>query len=129
MICRGVARAEIFHTPSDYREFLALFRQVVDRFFWRAFAFCLMPNHVHLVISASREELSWGMHRLNGLYAQRFNRRYGRDGHLFQNRFGVRLVTGERHLRRVCRYVYDNPERARLCTEESDWPWRGIAAF
>ncbi len=69
----------------------------MNRFAWRTRAFCLMPNHFHLVVSTPRIELSAGMHRLNCLYAMRFNKRNKRSGHLFQNRFDARLVEGDRH--------------------------------
>jgi putative transposase len=126
---RGVARSDIFLDNMDYRSFLEQFRDVAERFDWRTLAFCLMPNHYHLVLTAPRERLSWGMHRLNCLYAMRFNRRYARDGHLFQNRFDARLVEGDRHARNVCEYVVRNPVRAGLCADWRDWPWSGLAAF
>ena len=80
---RGVARSEIFLDDDDYRAFLVLFRDAVNRFAWRTRAFCLMPNHFHLVVSTQRIELSAGMHRLNCLYAMRFRaltRRRGSGG-------------------------------------------------
>jgi putative transposase len=63
------------------------------------------------------------MHRLNGLYAQGFNNRYERSGHLFQNRFGARLIDDDRKLENVCAYVLDNPVRAGLTATAEGWPW------
>ena len=126
---RGVARSEIFVDDSDYRAFLVLFRDAVNRFAWRTRAFCLMPNHFHLVVSTPRIELSAGMHRLNCLYAMRFNKRYERSGHLFQNRFDARLVEGDRHAQAVSRYVVNNPVRADLCRDWHHWPWSGLGAL
>ena len=126
---RGVARSEIFLDDRDYRTFLVIFRDVVNRFAWQARAFCLMPNHFHLVVSTPRLELSAGMHRLNCLYAMRFNRRYKRPGHLFQNRFDARLIEGDRHARTVARYVVNNPVRAGLCGDWRHWPWSGLGAL
>ena len=126
---RGVAASEIFLDDHDYRAFLVLFRDAVNRFGWRTRAFCLMPNHYHLVVSTPRLELSAGMHRLNCLFAMRFNNRYERPGHLFQNRFDARLVEGERHIRNVCRYVINNPVRAGLVKRREDWPWWGLGAL
>lgn len=120
---RGVARSEIFRDENDYRIFVLLFADVVDRLPWRCHAFCLMPNHYHLIVETPLVCLSAGMHRLNGTYAQRFNRRYERPGHLFGDRFDARLIESERYLRAACRYVVDNPVRARLCKERRDWPW------
>jgi putative transposase len=59
----------------------------------------------------------------------RFNKRYDRTGHLFQNRFDARVVEGDGHARAVCRYVVDNPVRARLCKERRHWPWWGLSAL
>ena len=126
---RGVARSDLFLDDEDYRACLVLFLDAVERFAWTTPTFCLMPNHYHLVISASRPDLSAGMHRLNCLYALRFNRRYDRPGHLFQNRFDARLVQGDRHLRAVCRYVLSNPVRAGLVKHWRDWPWSGLGAI
>jgi REP element-mobilizing transposase RayT len=63
------------------------------------------------------------MHWLNGLYAQRFNRRHSRYGHLFASRFGARLLEEERYFETVCRYALENPVRAGLCETVEDWPW------
>jgi REP element-mobilizing transposase RayT len=126
---RGVARTEIFLDARDYEAFVFLLRDAVERFDWTPRAFCLMPNHVHLVVSATRERLSGGMHRLNCLYAMRFNERYDRPGHLFQNRFDARVIEGDRHARAVCGYVLNNPVRARLCRDRRHWPWSGLGAL
>lgn len=126
---RGVARSEIFLDHDDYRAFLAFLRDAAERFAWTPRGFCLMPNHYHLIVSTPRLELSAGMHRLNCLYAMRFNKRYTRPGHLFQNRFDARLVEGDRHIRAVCRYVVDNPVRAGFVRRREDWPWSGLAAL
>jgi putative transposase len=126
---RGVARSELFLDKRDYRAFLVLLRDAGDRFAWDSLAFCLMPNHYHLVVAAPVERLSAGMHRLNCLYAMRFNKRYERSGHLFQNRFDARVIEGDRQLRAVCRYVVNNPVRAQLCRERDQWPWCGLSAL
>lgn len=128
VISRGVARTVIFRDSDDYRGFVRLFAAVVDRFLWSDHAYCLMPNHYHLVIQAKRVRLSNGMHRLNGLYAQGFNDRYERAGHLFQNRFGARLIEDERYLAGACAYVLNNPVRAGLVETAEEWPWSSAGA-
>jgi putative transposase len=120
---RGVARMVIYRDLDDFSQFVHLLASVVPRFCWRRHAFCLMPNHYHLVVESTRRNLSDGLHRLNGLYAQGFNHRYERSGHVFQNRFGARLIEGERQLGNVCAYVLDNPVRAGLTATAEDWPW------
>lgn len=87
-----------------------------------------MPNHSHLVVETTRAELTSGMHRLNGRYAQRFNRRYDRVGHVFQNRFSSYVIQSEAHLHRAIAYVRSNPVAARLCANVDDWLWSGALA-
>ena len=82
-----------------------------------------MDTHYHVVAGARRVELSDGMHRLNGLHAQRFNRRHSRTGHLFGDRFASWLIEDEEYLGNACRYVLENPVRAGLATDVGDWPW------
>jgi putative transposase len=88
----------IYRDLDDFSQFVKLLGAVVLRFRWRRHAYCLMPNHYHLILESTRCDLSDGMHRLNGLYAQGFNDRYERSGHLFQNRFGARLIDDDRRL-------------------------------
>ena len=106
-----------------------LLLKAAARFLWRCDAYCLMSSHFHLIVRASRESLSGGMHWLNGLYAQRFNRRYGRRGHLFENRFSAHVIESEEHWQESCRYVFDNPVKAGLCEFAGDWPWSGGRLF
>jgi putative transposase len=86
-----------------------------------------MGNPYHLILRARRADLSAGMRRLNGVYAQRFNRRYGRRGHLFGDRFASWVIGSEEHLTAAVGYVLLNPVRAGLCGRAEDWPWSGVA--
>ena len=122
---RGVDRVAISRDDADRSAWVALLEHTIDRFEWNCHVYCLMPNHFHLVVEADLERLSRGMHRLNGLYAARFNRRHERTGHLFQARFGVRVIEDERYLGDACEYVLANPVRAGLCELADDWPWSG----
>ncbi len=122
---RGVDRCVIFRDNDDYRFFLALLRRIVIAEGLEAHAYCLMPNHVHLVVEGSMEAISRAFHRINGIHAQRFNELYGRVGHLFQDRFHAKMVESDEHLTNACEYVWDNPVRAGLCKTRSEWPWSG----
>jgi REP element-mobilizing transposase RayT len=124
---RGVDRAAIFRDDADRRTFLTLLADCVRRFRWRCHAFCLMGNHYHLVVEPPElAALSAGVHRLNGVYAQRFNRKHGRSGHLFGDRYSTWLVHDEAHYEATCAYVLANPVRAGLCDDPDEWPWSGI---
>lgn len=124
---RGVNRCAIFVDDADRRSFLALVDAASFQYGWRILAYCLMTNHTHFVITAPLTALSKGMQLLNGRYAQDFNRRYERSGHLFQGRFHARAVEDDEDLAGVCDYVLDNPIRAGLCRRREEWPWLGGA--
>ena len=117
----------ITRDDADRVAWLSILDRTVHRFDLGLRAYCLMPNHFHLVFEADLDDLSRGMHRLNGLYAQRFNRRHDRTGHLFQGRFGLRAIDDETLLLDTCEYVLQNPVRAGLCEAAEAWPWSAIA--
>lgn len=123
MISRGVDGCAIFRNASDRRIFLADLGVRTKSHDWTVYALCLMTTHYHLVLLSTRADLSRGVQRLNGRYAQEFNERHVRFGHLFADRFTSRVIETERHLYEACRYVMENPVRARLCDSAEDWPW------
>jgi putative transposase len=125
---RGNRRDDIFRSDSDYALYLTLLERVCARFGWEVFAYCLMPNHVHLVLRTRHPNIAAGMQRLHGIYAQMFNARYALTGHLFQGRYGTRMVVSERHALTVGRYVVTNPVRAGLCLHAAEWRWSSYRA-
>ncbi|HZR95682.1 MAG TPA: transposase [Gaiellaceae bacterium] len=120
---RGNNRAPIYRDSVDYLTFLRMLADVVAVRGWTRHAYCLMPNHYHLLIECPETDLARGMHLLNGRYARRFNQRHGRTGHLFQGPYDVESVTRDEHLLEACRYIVLNPVRAGLCALPSEWPW------
>ncbi|HEU4886247.1 MAG TPA: transposase [Thermoanaerobaculia bacterium] len=120
---RGNEQRDIFRDDVDRERFLLLLSQTVIRFGWRLFAWVLMSNHYHLVFQTPQPNLSRGMQWLNGRYAQWFNRRHDRRGHLFQGRFHGALVEKESYLLTVARYVVLNPIRAGMIASPADWRW------
>lgn len=125
---RGVRREPIFVDDADRHMFMAFLAQTVHRHRWTCLAYCLMTNHFHLLVSLSTANLSKGMHRLNGLYARRFNERHGHVGHVFEARFASSAIQTEEHLLDAMRYVVLNPIRAGLCRDPADWPWSSFRA-
>jgi REP element-mobilizing transposase RayT len=120
---RGAGRIPIYRDDDDCRFFLGLLGLVVKKHDWQLHALCLMTNHYHLVVEATVEQLSAGFQRLNGYYAQTFNGRHGRWGHLFGERFWSGQIESEEELIAVCRYVIANPVRAGLVSRVADWPY------
>jgi putative transposase len=120
---RGVSGQFIFTDDVDRRRFVLLLSNVSELWGWRLIAWCLMGTHYHLVVESTREQMSHAVHRLNGLYAQSFNRRHDRRGHLFENRFSSWVVQDEEHLHATIGYILENPARAGLCVEPGAWLW------
>jgi putative transposase len=122
-MARGVDGQRIYRVDDDFEFFIRLLVIVERRFEWVVHAYCLMPNHYHLVVETPLPNLPAGMKHLNGVYAQGFNRRYGRVGHLFQARYESRVIESEEYKRVAIGYVLDNPRRAVLCEDYRHWLW------
>ncbi|USE36350.1 transposase [Endozoicomonas sp. SCSIO W0465] len=120
---RGNERKAIYREEVDFNLFLDVLAEVCDRFNWVIHSWCLMTNHYHLVVETPDGNLSAGMRQLNGVYTTRFNRRYGRVGHLFQGRYKAILVDKSAYLLELSRYVVLNPVRARMVDHPGDWLW------
>jgi REP element-mobilizing transposase RayT len=113
---------------SDYRLYLALLAGVARAKKWIVLAYCLMPNHVHLLIETPEAGLAQGMQHLHGLYARIFNDRHGHVGHLFQSRYGSKVIRDDIQLRAVARYIALNPVEAKLVEHPADWAWSSYRA-
>jgi len=120
---RGNERKAIFRGDQDRKMFLDTLEEVTLRYNWLCHAYCLMENHYHLLIDTPDGNLSIGMRQLNGIYTQRFNKRHGRVGHLFQGRFKAVLVQKDSHLLEACRYVVLNPVRGKKVQRPETWVW------
>jgi REP element-mobilizing transposase RayT len=123
---RGNGRQAIYLTDADRHIYLRLLGTAVERHRWSCLAYCLMTNHVHLLIETREPNLSVGMQRMHGRYAGDFNRRHRRVGHLFQGRFGSVRVVDDRQLAAAIAYIARNPVEAEL---GEDWPWSSHAAM
>jgi len=120
---RGDRREDIFLSDDDRSDWLEVLGIVCARFNWVVHAFCQMTNHYHLLVETVDGNLSGGMRQFNGLYTQRFNRRHGLVGHLFQGRYKAILVQKEAYLLELARYVVLNPLRANMVKSLDDWRW------
>jgi len=123
VVVRGNERALVFRDDRDRERFLEILEAVAIRYRWRVLAYCLMGNHFHLLVMTLEPTLARGMRQLNGVYAQWFNRRHRRVGHLFQGRYKAVSVQTDAHLRRTVRYVVRNPIRAGLSSRPEQWRW------
>jgi putative transposase len=120
---RGDRREPIVEDDIDRECWVALLSETCDRFVWQVHAWCLMGNHYHLLLQTPRANLSQGMRHLNGVWSQRFNRRYGRVGHVFQGRFKAIFVEQQSYLLELARYIVLNPVRAGIVPLPEQWSW------
>lgn len=124
---RGDRREQIFVDDQDRGRFLETLGEACAKTGWQVHAYCLMPNHVHLVVETPQPNLVAGMKWLLGTYTSRFNHRHKVVGHLFSGRYKALVVDGSTpgYLKTACDYVHLNPVRARLLSAEA--PLRSYA--
>ena len=123
VMLRGVNRDAIFLEELDYQRFLSALAVVKDASECAVLAYCLMTNHVHLVVRTGREPIGVLMKRLGVRYASWFNRKYGRVGHLFQDRFKSVPADDDAYLVALIRYVWRNPVEAGLVARPEEYRW------
>jgi len=126
---RGNDRQPLFIDDADRRTFLSVLSEATNRHGCSIHAFCLMDNHVHLVVEDSRAELSKCLQQLNGRYAQRFNRKHGRTGHVFEGRFWNSLLDTDAYLTTAVEYVHRNPIEAAIVENLSDYRWSSYPVY
>ena len=115
VILKGSGSQIIFEDDSDRRSFLSYLDMYRRAFDVRIIAWCLMSNHVHMIISDDADALSDFMHSLTSAYACKFNRRHQRTGPLFNGRFHSVAITSEGQLLNAVRYVHDKPVKGGIC--------------
>lgn len=128
VISRGTGRQLIFEDDDDREAFLGLLGRHAEGQSIGILAWCLMGNHFHLLLRAPMERISLCMKSVCGLYAQRFNRKHGRTGHLFQERFKSEPIGDEAYLAVVVSYIHYNPEKAGIADYRS-YPWSSYGEY
>lgn len=120
---RGRRGDNIFIDTKDYRLFVELLKETAETWNARIGAYCLMPNHYHLLIQTPDANISRCMRHLNGVYTQRFNRTHHCDGQLFRGRYKSILVDADSYLLQLVRYIHRNPLRAGLTDRLGSYGW------
>ena len=132
VMLRGINRQNIFEDEEDYRRFLMILFQMVCPVDEKGrpmpsrcifYAYCLMPNHVHLLIREASDSLAEVVKRIGGSYAQYFNKKYQHFGHLFQDRFRSEPVNDNTYFFTLLQYIHQNPVAARLCNDLGNYTW------
>ncbi|MBQ6517401.1 MAG: transposase [Anaerolineaceae bacterium] len=119
---RGNGKQILFEEDSDYFCYIHLMKKFSLETHVVICAYCLMENHVHMLVYDSEKKVSVFMRKLDVSYAGYYNRKYDRNGHLFQGRFGSKAINDENYLLTVFRYILNNPRKAGIC-DAASYPW------
>lgn len=128
VMSRGNAKQTIFLDDDDYTRYLQLLDRTSRRFRVRCLGYCLLDNHLHLLLQPNEMPISRMLQQLNSAYCQSFNRRHQRVGHVLQGRYKAVLVESPDSVLRVLRYVMMNPVKAGLVPVPSAWKWSSYRA-
>jgi REP element-mobilizing transposase RayT len=120
---RGRRREDVFIEKNDYRLFIEILKESTELFNVKIAAYCMMPNHYHLLLQTPDGNLSRCMRQINGIYTQRFNRAHKYDGQLFRGRYKSILIDADEYLLELLRYIHKNPLRAGLSNDLNDYEW------
>lgn len=113
----------LYNDATDYQLFIDLLRDTAGLFNVRIAAFCLMPNHYHLLVQTPRANLSRNMRHINGIYTQKYNIRHSCDGTLFRGRYKSILIEADSYLLQLVRYIHNNPIKAGLVKRVEQYLW------
>lgn len=127
-VIRGVNKQIIFFEAADKEYFLFLLKKFAKKYCMKVHAYCLMDNHVHLLLQDSNKNLSPFMQLLASVYARYFNRKYDRIGHLYQDRFASEIISNNSYLVVVFRYIIQNPKKAGLC-QTNNFKWNSYNSY
>ena len=132
VMLRGINRQDIFEDDEDYYQMIACLRGLTERYdengaavepLCTIYCYCLMSNHIHLLLREQKEDISSIMKRLGVAYAYFFNKKYQRNGHLFQDRFRSEPVNTLEYFVTLLRYIHQNPVKAGLVPSAQDCTW------
>ncbi len=123
IILRGINRQSVFGDDEDRKRLLSTLKRYQAICGYLIYAYCLMSNHVHLLIKIGEEPLEQVMRRISGSYVYWYNQKYDRIGNLFQDRFKSEPVESDLYLLTVTRYIHQNPLKAGIVTNFDDYFW------
>ena len=129
VMLRGIDRQLIFEDSEDYFRFLDIVQECRDLCEFKLYAYCLMGNHVHLLLKIQSDGLETIFKRIGGRYVYYYNVKYQRIGHLFQDRFKSEPVDDDAYFLTVLRYIHQNPVKAKLCSRVEEYPFSSFAEY
>lgn len=125
---RGINKQDIFFDKQDYLKFQSIISKTKKKFLYQLYSYVLMPNHIHLEIKDENQKLSQIIHNMATSYAQYFNKKYKRVGHLFENRFHSKNVENLYYILNLVRYIHQNPVKAGI-SEIDNYNWSSYSEY
>ena len=129
IMLRGANRQEIFHDTQDNARFLETLKKYKIESEIKVYGWCLMGNHVHLLLQEGKEDLAVTMKRIGVSYVSFYNLKYKTTGHLFQDRYRSENVENDSQLLAVVRYIHQNPVRAGIVNKPEEWKWSSCQGY
>ena len=122
---RGNHRNDIFRDEEDFQIYLGLIKEALEFYNgdFEVYAYCLMDNHVHLLVKCKEKHISMFISRVHSLYAKIFNKKYRYIGYLFQNRYFTEVIENDSQFLSTCRYIHLNPIRAKMVGKPEEYEW------
>lgn len=129
IMLRGINRQQIFEDNEDRERFLETLENYKDLCGYKIYAYCLMGNHIHILLKEGSESLTQALKRIAGSYVYWYNWKYHRCGHLFQDRFKSEPVEDDGYFLTVLRYIHQNPVKAKMCRLAEEYPYSSMNAY
>lgn len=129
IMLRGINRQQIFEDEEDREHFLEILELYKDVCGYSIYAYCLMGNHIHLLLKEGKEDLTLMFKRIAGSYVYWYNWKYHRCGHLFQDRYKSEPVEDDGYFLTVLRYIHQNPVKARICKKAEEYPYSSMKEY
>ena len=129
IMLRGIDKRNLFLEKSDYEKFIEYIVKAKEKTDFTVYAYCLMTNHVHMLLKTENEGIGNIIRRITVGYAQYHNIKNSRTGHLFQNRFKSEPVDTDEYFLTVLRYIHQNPLKAKMVKKIEDYKWSSYNAY
>lgn len=129
IVMRGNNMQRIFEEREDYEKLISLLKQYKQECGFTLYAWCLMPNHIHLLLKIKQATLSETMAKINIAFVKWYNLKYERKGHLYQGRFKSEPVEDETYFLTVFRYIHMNPVKGKICSTPEDYPYSSYGSY
>lgn len=113
VICKSISEIDLFKSDEDKIKYIEFIKKYQDIHKFEVYCYCIMKNHIHLIMDVRGADISKIMHGINFSYAQYFNKKHERKGHLFQDRFRSKIIDSDRYLIVASAYIHNNPAKIR----------------